>query len=169
MFLFVHELAVRTMMFIDIAQATPGLVLPEERTSGLGCIPEGRTVSYQCTVTDTSAASAGDGSTLPIGSTVWRGSAVTCPNRMDEISLRHSAYDTEEGAKGTCGSLSALSVNVSGTFYTSELTLTPTFMMNGSVISCSLSGNFPFGIDHLKVGGKSLIASVYAVTVMVNS
>ena len=155
MFLFVHQLAVITMMFIDTAQAIPLLVLPQERTTGLECIPEGRTVSYQCTVTDTSA---GDGSNPPIGTTVWRGSAVTCPGRLDEIGLRHSAYDTEEGAKGTCGNLSALSVNVSGSFYTSKLILTPTFMMNGSVIS-SLSGNPPFGVDDLIVGGKSTIFS----------
>ena len=121
------------------------LVLPQERTTGLGCIPVGRTVSYQCTVTDLT--------NPPIGSTVWRGSAVTCPWDTNEISLRHSAY--EEGAKGTCGNLSALSVNVSGSFYTSELTLTPTFMINGSVITCSLSGNPPFGMDHLEVGGES--------------
>ena len=139
------------MMFIDTAQATPVLVPPQERTTGLGCIPEGRTVSYQCTVTDTS--------NPPIGTTVWGGSAGTCPGRYDEITLRHSAYGTNEGAKGTCGNLSALSVNVSGSFYTSELTLTPTFMMNGSVISCSLSGNPPFGVDDLIVGGKSTIFS----------
>ena len=87
------------------------------------------------------------------------GSAVTCPGRMDEISLRHSGYDTNEGVEGTCGNLSALSVNISGTFYTSKLTLTPTLTMNGSVISCSLSGNPPFGVDHLIVGGKSTIFS----------
>ena len=35
-----------------VLQATTGLVLPVERTTGLGCIPEGNTVSYECTVND---------------------------------------------------------------------------------------------------------------------
>ncbi len=53
-----------------VLQATPGLVLPVERTTGLGCVPEGNTVSYDCTVTDY-----GGGR-----STLWRGSAFNCPS-----------------------------------------------------------------------------------------
>ena len=63
-----------------------GLVLPEERTTGLGCTPEGRTVSYQCTVTDPT--------NPPIGSTIWRGSAFSsCLESSLQIALVHSLYE----------------------------------------------------------------------------
>ncbi len=97
-----------------VLQATPGLVLPVERTTGLGCIPEGRTVSYECTVDD-------DGSR----STLWRGSAFNCPSSSSVISLAHFLYEPN-GVTLTCGDLSAMSVGVSGNDYTSRLALIAT-------------------------------------------
>ena len=123
-----------------------GLVFPEERTTGLGCIPEGRTVSYQCTVTDTSDP--------PIGSTIWRGSAFMisgCIESSLQITLAHSSY--EIGAIAVCGNLTAVSVGVSGTEYTSRLTLTATTELNGTVISCTLAGIVVIGSDTVYVGG----------------
>ena len=109
-------------------QATPGLVLPVERTTGLGCIPEGRTVSYECTVSDTSNPT--------IGSTLWHGSAFTCTS--SGISFFHSTFNPN-GISRFCGDLSAMSVEVSENEYTSQLTLTATTELNGMTINCTLS------------------------------
>ena len=130
-------------MHVLTVQSTPGLVLPVERTTGLGCIPEGSTVSYECTVTDT---------TDPlIGATVWLGSAYTCSS--SEINLRHSSFESN-GVSGFCGDLSAMSVGVNGNEYTSRLTLTATAELNGMTINCTLSSVVDFGSDTVKTGGE---------------
>ncbi len=116
-------------------------MLPVERTTGLGCVPEGRTVSYECTVTDD------DGSRL----TIWRGSAFNCPSISSRIVLFHSLFD---GESGSCGDLSAMSVGVSGNDYTSRLTLTATAGLNGTIIECTRSGSVVVGSDTLKTGGE---------------
>ena len=129
-----------------VLQASPGLVLPVERTTGLGCISEGRTVSYECTVTDPTDP--------PIGSTVWQGSAFTdCPGRSSRISLSHPLFEPNRES-GSCGSVSAMSVGVSGNNYTSRLTLTATAGLNGTIIECTLSGSVVVGSDTLKTGGE---------------
>ncbi len=129
-----------------VLQATPGLVLPVERTTGLGCIPEGVTVSYECTVTDD------DGSR----STIWRGSAFNCPSSASRIILIHFEPNGESGA---CGDLSAMSVGVSGDNYTSRLTLTATAGLNGMTVECSRSGIVIVGSDTLRTGGKYQLIS----------
>ena len=116
-------------------------MLPAERSTGLGCIPEGRTVSYNCTVTDTSDP--------PIGTTVWQGSAFT--RTMSEISFRHSSFEPNEMS---CGNLSAMSVGVNGNEYTSRLTLTATTELNRRNINCTLSSIVDVGSDPIKTGGK---------------
>ena len=130
-------------MHVLTVQATPGLVLPVERTTGLGCIPEGSTVSYECTVSDTS--------NPLIASTVWQGSAFTCS--LSEINLRHSSFEPN-GVSGFCGDLSAMSVGVNGNEYTSRLTLTATTELNGMTINCTLSSVVDFGSDTVKIGGE---------------
>ena len=129
-------------MAINTAQATPGLVLPEVRTTGLGCIPEGRTVSYQYTVTDST--------NPPIGSTVWRGSAFNC-SYSSGISLLHSQFGS--GVSAWCGDLIAMSVGVSGTEYTSRLTLNSTTELNEKMINCTFSSIVLIGYDIIKIGG----------------
>ena len=124
-------------------QATPGLVLPVERTTGLGCIPEGSTVSYECTVSDTSDP--------PIASTLWLGSAFTCSS--SNINFLHSRFEPN-GVSGSCGDLSAMSVWVNGNEYTSRLTLTATAELNGMTINCTLSSVVDFGSDTVKTGGE---------------
>ncbi len=126
-----------------VLQATPGLVLPVERTTGLGCIPEGRTVSYECTVTDD------DGGR----STIWRGSAFNCPSSSSVISLIHALFEPN-GVSGSCGGLFAMSVGVSGNEYTSRLTLTATAGLNGMTVECSRSNIVIVGSDTLRTGGK---------------
>ncbi len=133
-----------------VLQATPGLVLPVERTTGLGCIPEGRIVNYECTVTDD------DGGR----STIWRGSAFNCSltSSSSVISLAHFLYE-HHGVSDSCGYLSAMSVGVSGDNYTSRLTLTATAGLNRMTVKCTRSGIFVVGNDTLRTGGKSV--SIY--------
>ena len=120
-------------------KSAPGLELPTERVTGLSCIPEGRNVSYQCTLLD-------DGD----GSTVWLGSAFTCPS-ANRITLPHFYYSI--GAMGICGNFSAMSVNFTdGVEYSSRLTFTATAALNGTVIECTLSRR-AFRNDTVKIGG----------------
>ena len=130
-------------MYLYTVQATPGLVLPAERKTGLGCIPEGRTVSYECTVTDPLDP--------PVASTVWQGSAFTCSS--SKISFLHSSFEPN-GVSGSCGDLSAMSVGVNGNEYTSRLTLTATTELNRRNINCTLSSIVDVGSDPIKTGGK---------------
>ena len=124
-------------------KSDPGLELPTERVTGLGCIPEGRNVSYQCTLLD-------DGSR----STVWLGSAFNCPSSNNQITLPHPEYSTPVRAMGICGGLSAMSVNfTAGVEYTSRLTFTATAALNGTVIECALPRRNPADNDTIKIGG----------------
>ena len=122
---------------------------PVERTTRQNCIPEGRTVSYQCTVTDPLDP--------PVASTVWLGSAFNCPSASDtsnnRITLTHSSFEPN-GTSGVCGGLSAMSVGVDGRNHTSRLTLTATTGMNGETVECSLGGQNEVGTDTISVGGK---------------
>ena len=117
--------------------------LPEERTTGLGCIPVGRNISYQCTVNDTSDPL--------IGSTVWSGSAFHCPRTSNQISLLHIQF--EDMKPGSCGTLRATALKVSGSNYVSQLNLTATNELNGKTLVCSLGGWAVIGSDNISVGG----------------
>ena len=118
-------------------------MLPEERTTGLGCIPVGSTVSYQCTVTDDSSRG--------VGSTVWNGNVFNCSS-LSQISLNHPQFLSGM----SCGDLVAIGVRVNGTEYTSKLTLTATLEMNGRMINCTFSSIDLVGSDNIRVGGEYL-------------
>ena len=138
-----HLLRLYTSIALNTAQATPGLVLPEE-TSGLGCIPEGRTVRYQCTVRDPT--------NPPIGSTIWIGSAFNCSSSYTPgISLLHSQFGS--GVSSWCGDLIAMSVGVNGMEYTSSLTLNATTELNEKMINCTFSSIVLIGYEIIKIGG----------------
>ena len=81
--------------------------MPVERTTGLGCIPEGKTVSYECTVTDPLDP--------PVASTVWLGTAFNCPSATDStnnrITLQHESFQSG-GAAGVCDDLFAMSIGM---------------------------------------------------------
>ena len=117
-------------------------MLPEERTTGLGCIPEGRNVSYQCTV---------DGA----GVTIWIGSAFTCSAASIAL-IHYTRFMQPNGAIYNCGDLTAMSVGVNGTEYTSRLTLTATTELNGRMINCSHNGVELIGTDTIRVGGDCI-------------
>ena len=114
------------------------LILPKERTTGRGCLPEGKTVSYRCTVEGTRT-------------TVWIGSAFNCST--SDIILHHSLFTQPDGASGTCGGLTAMSVGVSGTEYTSRLTLTATTELRGEMINCTRGDETLIDYDIIRVGG----------------
>ncbi len=128
-------------------QAIPGLVLPAERTIGLGCIPEGRKISYECIVTDSTG----------VGLTVWLGAAFNCPGQsasVNRINLPHFSFNNSVVSE-SCGDLNATSVGVSGMNYISNLTLTVTNELNGLSVICSLGGSLDDRImDIIKIGGK---------------
>ena len=133
--------------FTSIAQSSPGLGMLSRRwttLSQLGCIPEGMNISYQCTVNDTSEP--------PIGSTVWRGSAFFCPDTLNQISLPHSQFN--KFVTSSCGGLRAVAVGLDRGSYVSQLSLMAVTGLNGSTLSCSLSGMFQIGSDILKIGSK---------------
>ena len=117
-------------------------ILPEQRTTGLGCIPDGATVNYECTVMD------GAG----VASTVWLGSAFNCSRSpSNSISFIHNLYGSAES--GICGDLSAMSIGVDGTNYTSRLTVTANTGLDGTMISCTISTVRVEGSDTVRVGG----------------
>ena len=131
-------LLLTTSIQVLVCVTTGQLALPKERTTGLECVPEGKRVSYECTVNDPTGN----------GSTVWLGSAFNCSD--SEIVLSHSAY-SGVGVSGVCAGLSAQSVSENGTEFTSTLTLTATAQLNGTTINCTLNGMVSFGWETIRV------------------
>ncbi len=141
-------------------QATPGLVLPVERTTGLGCIPEGRTVSYECTVIDPSGASAGR-------LTVWEGSVipVKCPSAAsNQIMLSHAAFVTQQQQQPTvqCSALTATIIRANNTEYTSQLNFTATANLNEATLFCTVTGvDQAIFNDTIVVGGMLNVVIIF--------
>ena len=72
--------------------------------------------------------------------TVWKGSAFQCPAAANQLSLfQKSAGVLNPTAGGQCGSLSAVTTNISndGTCYTSVLTIPAVQAMNGTTVMCA--------------------------------
>ena len=68
--------------------------------------------------------------------TVWRGSALQCPSRSNQIVLIHRQYK-DENATETCGSGIARGIRVTGTnTYTSQLNVTVSSLLNSTVVQC---------------------------------
>ena len=105
------------------------------------CIQEGSTLNYECTVIDSRA----------FGSTIWQGDAFECSQCSNQISLAHSQY--ESGVSGDCGNISAVSVGVSGSEYTSRLIINGLTLNKTTVINCTLSGAVLVESVHVKAGG----------------
>ena len=105
-------------------------------------------MNYTCTIVDTSG-------NPPIGFSVWRGTAFNCPVVFNEISLRHSSFNTSGGATGTCasGAITAESVGVADNCYTSRLMVTVTPALNGSTVECTLSGVRAVGSRTILIAG----------------
>ena len=106
----------------------------------------GEVVNYTCTVVDTS--------NPPIGFSVWRGTAFNCPVSSNGIFLIHSLFNTS-GVSGTCnnGAITAESVGVVDSCYTSRLMVTVSVALNGTTVECTLSGVRVVGSRTLLIAG----------------
>ena len=106
----------------------------------------GEVVNYTCTVVDTS--------NPPIGSSLWRGTAFNCPGSANEISLRHSLFNTT-GTSGTCtsGAITAESVGVVDNCFTSRLMVTVSSELNETTVECTLSGVTSVGSQTILLTG----------------
>ena len=74
------------------------------------------------------------------GNTIWRGSALDCETKMNEIILRHSQF--ERGSSGNCngGAITAQSLSaVNNTRFSSQLRVTVDLEMNNRTIQCAHS------------------------------
>ena len=92
----------------------------------------GEMVNYTCTVVDSGG----------IGSSLWRGTAFSCPGSSNLITLAHSSFNTSGGVRGMCnsGAITAESVGVVDNCYTSRLMVTVSVGLNGTTVECTLSG-----------------------------
>ena len=83
-----------------------------------------RNLTYECSV-------------VGAGNTFWRGSAINCPMRNNEILLRHSLFPTT-GTIVECnnGNLSARSLGVENNCYTSQLRVLFSPDLLGRTIVC---------------------------------
>ena len=72
--------------------------------------------------------------------TVWRGSIFNCPNRGNQILLRHRNF--ENGVSGTCndGEIIAYSSEVTNSSYSSRLNMTVTPEMHNGTVECIQGG-----------------------------
>ena len=107
------------------------------------CIHEGGTLNHECIVDDP---------TQGASSTVWRAEAFMCSETSNQIALSHSHY--ELGIGGACGNFSAVSVGVSGSEYTSRLTVN---VYSKVTINCTLGGTRLVETISVRVGSKSFI------------
>ena len=89
-------------------------------------------MNYTCTVVD----SAG------IGSSLWRGTAFSCPGSSNIIFLAHSLFNTSGGTSGTCnsGAITAEGVDIVDNCYTSRLMVNVSVGLNETTVQCTLSG-----------------------------
>ncbi len=119
-------------------------MLPVDRTTGLGCIPEGKTVSYQCTVTDSSDPL--------LGSTIWFGTVFNCTLASEGCAI-NLLHNRNSNASVIRGGFSARSHGFSGSDFTSSLTFMATSSSNGTTVVCNLGAIIEIGNDTIKIGG----------------
>ena len=104
------------------------------------CACPGEVLTYTCTINGSMA-------------TIWGGTAFNCAG--SGIILRHSEFNN--GISGQCGSDGAIlgrSVNVSGTYYTSQLSVNVSNGLNITSVNCSSDSNILIGESHINVVGK---------------
>ena len=74
-----------------------------------------------------------------LGFTIWQGSAFDCTAQLNRILLCHTLF--ESGTMGLCngGDIVGRSLGVSGSVYTSQLTVSVTSNLIGRMIECAYS------------------------------
>ena len=120
------------------------LILPLERTDGSGCVPEGDTVVYQCTITDITGGGL---------STIWRGTAFNCSDTGNEILLAHRRFGTSFTESCSNNALVGEGIASNGNEYTSQLSVMANSDLNGTTIECVLTPSTVIGNDTILVGG----------------
>ena len=102
------------------------------------CTCQGYQQIYECTI-------------FGEGATVWRGSALDCPETNNEITLLHSGNSTVQGSCNG-GALTATIIRIERNSYTSQLTVNVSADMIGLNITCSYdSGGDTIEIDSVEV------------------
>ena len=119
------------MCCLILFQASVGLAIQGlTRNFGPGCVEDGTSVNYTCTVVDT-------GTILSF--TVWEGSGFVCPP-TNGIILEHFIYSTTgESESCTGGAFFAESVGVVENEYTSRLDVMASRSPNGTTIECNIA------------------------------
>ena len=98
--------------------------------------------------------------------TVWKGSAFQCPATVNQLSLtQKSAGVLNPTAGGQCGSLSAVTTNIStdGTCYTSVLTIPAVQALNGTTVMCV------DGVSLAVVGNDTVIVKLKGGDFVINN
>ncbi|KAL5494339.1 hypothetical protein EMCRGX_G015652 [Ephydatia muelleri] len=103
----------------------------------------GDNITYTCTLSSNSA----------VLTTLWTGSGFQCSRTpVNSIALPQSSSASLNTVPGSCGNLSAVMTNISGTCYTSVLTIPTPQYFNGTTVTCK-DGNFGtlIGSDTLNI------------------
>ena len=92
--------------------------------------------------------------------TIWSGSALQC-SPTNQISLLQRVAGTVQAfTPVSCGSLSAVTTNVTSSCYTSVLTIPAVQALNGTTVMCAdgITGTV-VGSDTVKITGGLIVAS----------
>ena len=101
----------------------------------------GDTITYTCAL---------NSSNTPV-STQWVLSAQQCPNTANAITLAQAAGASLNQAVVSCGNFSAVMTNVSGTCFTSVLTIPTPQYFNGTTVLCRETNLAPVGSGTLNI------------------
>ena len=98
----------------------------------------GDIITYTCAISSSSP-------TIPTIYTQWTGSGFQCPATASSpaniLTLSQQTDASLNTVPGSCGNLSAVMINISGTCYTSVLTIPTPLYFNGTTVTCKV-GNF---------------------------
>ena len=102
----------------------------------------GDTITYTCAFAT---------SNVGIITTQWSGSGFQCPSATNKITLTQISTGPLSPQVMSCGNLSAVMTNVSGTCYTSVLTIPTPQYYNGATVLCVDTSLTTVGSDTLNV------------------
>ena len=96
--------------------------------ANVSCACPGQVLTYTCNV-------------VGGGITLWTGTAFSCSGSTNDISLRHTQFNS--GASGSCNNdaLMAKSIGVTNDCYTSQLNVTVSSTLNNKTIQCTHDSN----------------------------
>ena len=121
----------------------------------------GSNITYTCVLS----------SSAPLGvSTAWSGSAFQCPPSNQIGLLQRLSGVVQPFTPQSCGSLSAVTTNVTSTCYTSVLTIPAVQALNGATVVCA-DGNTGavVGSDIMKIISELYMIDIIPSVTMVPS